>query len=550
MIRSILALAVVGTMLLSCSTSIQQAGAGSSSETVIGKISTIDGRPAIDTKVMLIPSDYDPVSSTAIDNRKIYSDTTTETGDYRMLVSDTGRFNVLAIQLSLGTRSLISGIFVHGDTTGVQPCTLKAPGAIKVILPAGVDTLNGYVYIPGTTTLARLSSTKGYVILDSVPAGIASSIYYGLESGSVAPSPILDSIPVLSGDTTITTYSAWKFSKRCYFNTTASGAGVSNTVLHFPVLVRLTAANFSFSGTRKNGEDIRFIKADGSPCAYEIERWDSAGAVAEVWVNVDTVFGSDNAHYVKMLWGNPNAAGAANAGAVFDTANGFQGVWHLSDPDLANVKDATGNHFDGTPSDTAPVAAIGAIGIAKGFKGPSSYFDMKNTASGKLNFPENGVYTLSAWVYADTLDNKFHAIVGKSDNQYFLKLKPYYPPNPMRWEFAEFHDMVGWQITDTLATAQQWKYLVGVRQGANQFFYLDGVLVDTSIEIRADSVARYTGDDVTIGKFLTYSAIDAGYCPFSGKIDEVRISSVARSADWIKLCYMNQKTPDALLSFK
>jgi trimeric autotransporter adhesin len=222
----------------------------------------------------------------------------------------------------------------------------------------------------------------------------------------------------------------------------------------------------------------------------------------------------------------------------------------LAEPDLAIVKDATGNRFDGTPSDTAPVSATGAIGIGKGFNGISSCFDMKNTANGTLNFAENAVYTVSAWAYADTLDDKFHAIVGKSDNQYFLKLKQYYPPNPMRWEFAEYHGMAGWEITDTLATAKEWKYLVGVRQGARQYFYLDGVLVDTAIEIKADSSARHTGDDVTIGKFLTYSSIDAGYCPFKGKIDEVRISNVVRSADWIKLGYMNQKTPDALVRFK
>jgi hypothetical protein len=251
-----------------------------------------------------------------------------------------------------------------------------------------------------------------------------------------------------------------------------------------------------------------------------------------------------------MLWGNPLATAVSSSASVFDTANGFQGVWHFSEQNLANVNDATGNHFDGTPSDTAPVSATGAIGIGKGFNGASSYFDMKNTASGKLNFPENGTYTVSAWVYADTLDNRFHSIVGKSDNQYFLKLKQYYPPNPMRWEFAEYHSIAGWQITDTIATAREWKYLVGVRRGQSQCFSLDGILVDSVIQVKADSLPRNTGDDVTIGKFLTFSAIDAGYCPFKGIIDEVRISSVARSPDWVRLCFMNQKTSDALVQFR
>jgi hypothetical protein len=548
--KSLFACCFAATMMLFCSRNPQQVGTGSSSETVIGKITNADGKPATDTRVMLIPFDYDPVSAVPAENRKIYSDTTSGNGEYRMQVSDSGLYNLLAVHLSLGTRSMISNISIHEDSTSVQQCTLSVPGAIRVVLPAGIDTINGYVYIPGTTTAASLMNSNGFVMLDSVPAGTIPAIFYGIAAGSVAPSPIIDSIPVLPGDTAITTYNAWKFSKRCYLNTTASGAGVSEMVLHFPVLIRLSAANFNFTQAKKNGEDVRFIKADGSLCAFEIERWDSAGGLAEVWVNVDTIYGNDESHYIKMLWGNPNAQGASNGAAVFDTAGGFQGVWHLNEPDLAIVKDATGNRFDGSPSDTAPVTVSGAIGIGKGFNGNSSCFDMKNTASGKLNFAENAVYTVSAWAYADTLDDKFHAIVGKSDNQYFLKLKQYYPPNPMRWEFAEYHGMVGWEITDTFAIAKEWKHLVGVRQGSTQYFYLDGVLVDTAIEIKADSSARNTGDDVTIGKFLTYSPINSGYCPFKGKIDEVRISNVAQSAGWVRLCYMNQKTPDALVQFK
>jgi hypothetical protein len=546
--KSLFAFCTASALLLLCTRSPQQAGIGSSSETVIGKITNADGTPAADTKVMLIPFDYDPVSA---GNKEIYSNTTNESGEYRVRVSDTGEYNLLAVQSALKTRALVTYINAHDDSAEVPLCTLKAPGAIKVVLSAGADTANGYVYIPGTTIFASLIHSNGFVILDSVPAGIIPAIYYGVKAGSAAPSSIIDSITVLSADTAITSYVAWKFSARCNLNTTASGAGVGGTVIHFPVLARLSTANFNFAQAKTNGDDIRFVKADGTPCAFEIERWDSASGLAEIWVNVDTVYGNDNSHYIKMLWGNPNAAvGTSNSAAVFNTADGFQGVWHLNEPSLATVKDATGNHFDGTPSDTAPTTIPGEIGGGMKFNGQSSYFDMKNTASGILNFAENAIYTVSAWAYADTLDDRFHVIVGKSDNQYFLKLKQYYPPNPMRWEFAEYIDKIGWDITDTIALAQVWKYLVGVRKGTNQYFYLDGQLVDTVIELKSDSLARNTGDDVTIGKFLTYSNIDASYCPFSGKIDEVRISNVARSADWIKLCFMNQKTPDALVTFK
>jgi hypothetical protein len=89
-----------------------------------------------------------------------------------------------------------------------------------------------------------------------------------------------------------------------------------------------------------------------------------------------------------------------------------------------------------------------------------------------------------------------------------------------------------------------------VRMGTDQHFYLNGELVDTTISISPGSAPRYTGDDVTIGKFLSIPADTIeGKCPFHGKIDEVRISNVAHGPDWIKLCYMNQKEPDALVKW-
>ena len=41
-----------------------------------------------------------------------------------------------------------------------------------------------------------------------------------------------------------------------------------------------------------------------------------------------------------------------------------------------------------------------------------------------------------------------------------------------------------------------------------------------------------------------------GWSIFNGLIDEVRVSSIAHSEDWVKLCFMNQKADDALVEFR
>jgi hypothetical protein len=119
------------------------------------------------------------------------------------------------------------------------------------------------------------------------------------------------------------------------------------------------------------------------------------------------------------------------------------------------------------------------------------------------------------------------------------------------WEFVEYHDKSGWQSTQAAAISKTWKYLVGKRDGYKQYFYCDGELVDSTYFSNSGFVPRNTGSDCTIGRFMqsVTSPSNDGYCYFNGKIDEVRIASAAQSADWIKLCFMNQKANDALVVF-
>ena len=371
---------------------------------------------------------------------------------------------------------------------------------------------------------------------------------------SAKPQLIADSVIVAPGGMTTLTNVLWKFQKKFYLNTTATGANVPGDVENFPVLVRLDAGNLNFGQAQGSGNDIRFAKADGTPLPYEIERWDSLNGQAEIWVKVDTVFGNDNTHVVTMFCGNPNATSESNSVAVFDSANGFQGVWHL----CQSAKDATINHYDGTLSDTAPTPAPGMIGTAYQFDGFANSISMKGTANSTLNFPANGYYTLSAWVYADTLDyapasDSVYAndmtIISKDNCQYALKTRT------TNWSFDEFHDYSGWQATFAPATQRAWKYVVGVRQGTGQFLYVDGKCVVDSVSVFSPkNEPRASIEDVTIGKMpgkrWASLTTDGPPCYFNGAIDEVRMMSKALNADYIKLCFMNQKQNDALVVFK
>ena len=526
-------------ILLRCTGMEPLAGAGSETTNCLtGVIAQADGNPAPNTVVRLVPASYNVVKDSTLP--ALLTDTTNARGEYRFTHLDPGAYTVQAIGLADRARTIIFNVHYAGDSAVAPLGTLLAPGIIKVMLPDSVDKTAGYLFVPGTTFFVFLNGT-GFVVLDSVPAGTVPVIYYAAIT-SAAEKVIRYNVPVPTADTVVITNPSWEHARKLYLNTSGSGANIQEDVYNFPVLIRLTKNNFDFSQAKSDGSDLRFSKTDNTFLSYEIERWDPANSAAEVWVKVDTVFGNNSVQSVFMYWGNPGIAGASSGMSVFDTSNGFQGVWHLDDRASAQCSDATANHFNGvrygmTSASTVP----GIAGNGQAFDGKSSDIIMSNTSSGKLNFPENGTYALSAWVYADSLDNNYHFIVTKGNEQYCLQLD-----NNNSWDFFEFHAYQGWQGTGAAGTAKAWKYIVGVRSGPRQYLYVDGIIADSTIATAPDSTDnRITVENVCIGS--RYSANNRW---FNGVLDEVRIRSRTDGPDWIKLCFMNQRPDDKLVLFK
>lgn len=276
-----------------------------------------------------------------------------------------------------------------------------------------------------------------------------------------------------------------------------------------------------------------------------VEQWNSSEKLAAIWILLNTVYGDNNSQFITLVWDETSTNQIASSNNVYDTALGFQGVWHLSDEDSDSAADATLNGFNGvTDGMTESSIVEGIIGNAREFNGINSSIGISGSSDGKLDFPEDGYYTLSAWVSADHPEMGSQAIIAKSDEQYFLCSVEGYEDGPF-WRFTEFKDGKGWEYSSTDAEAEEWVYLTGVRKGTSQYLYLDGELVDSSITLVSSTKARITDIEVSIGQFMDENG-GPGDGFFNGKIDEVRISDVARSADWIRLCYMNQRTDDRL----
>lgn len=453
-----------------------------------------------------------------------------ESGSYTIELNDCRGFAALlpfsprdsAAPVDLGTRLLLPA----GTARGVMP---------------GEERLGQrwYVQILGLERLTPVDTATGAFFFNDLPAAMYTFRFVSAGTGTTPV--ILDSIRITPGtQVEVPVYQQWSHSKRLFLNTTASGADVAGTVTNFPVLIRLTAANFTFSQAEGDGSDLRFTKCDGTPLHYEIERWAPAAQAADIWVKIDTVYGNDSTHYLILYWGNAQASSASNGAAVFNKSDGFEGVWHLGEAGDAAAMDATINHYNGTPSGmTAASAVPGAIGIGRRFDGSSNYIQMVNTANSSLDFPENGYYSLSAWVYVDTLAFPFSLIASKGPFQYVLEVM-----DSTNWEFAECKDGLsyGWDVTRSPVSTKTWVNVVGVRNGGGQYLYVNGACVDSTIEKLESGVRRDSKYDFLIGK-----AADISGDYFNGIIDEVRIMSTPVDPSWVRLCYMNQQSQDRLI---
>lgn len=209
-IRSMVACIVVA-ILLSCSTGPVDVSDGGTdypnTKTIAGVIVASDGDEAPNTMVQLIAEGYNPLRDEELPDSLI--DTTGDDGAYNFTITDSGIYNIQAIDLNERTRWLKKDIAVFDDTVHVPRGILSEPGVINIILPDTVDTGNGYIYIEGTdiwkkiSDVILLSGNHYSIILDSVPASRIPDLRYTTDDPNSKSMLISDTTEVIANDTVI-----------------------------------------------------------------------------------------------------------------------------------------------------------------------------------------------------------------------------------------------------------------------------------------------------------------------------------------------------------
>jgi len=322
----------------------------------------------------------------------------------------------------------------------------------------------------------------------------------------------------------------WTYRKRL----TIDASRVAGDLTNFPVLINTIDADWmeddSYGGhvAQTDGGDIMFTAGDGiTKLDHEIEKYEPSTGELVAWVEVRSLSSSTNTN-IYIYYGNTSLGvdeNQWNSVGVWDSS--FREVFHLHEAS-GTLYDSTASGYTGAAAGNATQGVVGKISTAVEFDGSAG---SHVTLSDGI-MASDQTFTFSAWVKADTLNNEWEGIVTKGRE------------SSVDWQGLWINGSnlltFGWELPDgnvdgsTLSTGQ-WYYVAGTYDGTDRRLYLNGAL-DGGPD--PGSHGTDIGESTLIGEDLMGSVLD-------GVIDEVRISNVARSADWIQTEYNNQKAPAA-----
>jgi hypothetical protein len=291
-----------------------------------------------------------------------------------------------------------------------------------------------------------------------------------------------------------------------------------------------------------NGYDIVFSSdsAGAHLLNWEMDTYSPTTGSVAIWVQVPTV--SHTIDTVIYMWyGNSGISTFQGNKAATWSAN-YSAVYHMGDNAVnPSVADSTSNGNTGiAAANTSTKTAAGEIGAALSFNGTSDAIGAGKGAS----FSIPGNISLEAWVNANSMPSQGNQtyIAGKGYNgtneAYFLRLET--DNNYVSWVEAG---------TSTFPSAFEarvavsgfsggWHHVVGTFDGVWNI-YVDGMKTTSS---QTQPPFSSQSEQFTIGAQDSTSTMKNYW---NGTIDEVRLSNVARSADWISTEYNNQSQPSS-----
>ncbi|MFW9818706.1 MAG: DUF2341 domain-containing protein, partial [Candidatus Thorarchaeota archaeon] len=318
-----------------------------------------------------------------------------------------------------------------------------------------------------------------------------------------------------------------------YKNITIDHTKVSGprNLIDFPVLLSIFDSDLH-DNVQPDGDDIAFAN-NFQWLDHETElfnqNYNSTHAELIVWIRVPVLSPTKDT-IIRMYYGNSFIDIQENPAGVWK--NNYVGVWHM--------KESIGDHYDSALGVYNGVERGNVIQDSPGFIDGANEFMGITTESwieiiNSRDLLVDSAFTVEAWFKLDTLPNNYVGLVetGRSIEPDWVGL----------WIDDSNRITFGWDwrsggnVHGSLLSVDQWYYAVAVYNGTQRDLYLNGVL----------DAGPSTGTLNTITQNW-WIGTDGNANYFDGIIDEVKISQISRSADWINTEYNNKYDPNSFYS--
>jgi hypothetical protein len=335
----------------------------------------------------------------------------------------------------------------------------------------------------------------------------------------------------------VTCTTSWGARRKITLNNSASAANLAD----FPLLVKVNSSRIDYGKTQSAGQDIRFVDPSdpNTVLPYEIELWNESGD-SYVWVKVPQIDSGSTTDYIWMYYDNGSASDGQAATSVWDS--NYKVVQHLEETGACSVTftDSTSTGNNGACTGSGPAAySSGKIDGARDFDGSDDYINIADSASQDMS---NGTY--EAWFNTDTT-GAYQWLLEKGeedDDNYAMFIN-----NSNRFSFnyrdTSFANHPLSDATTTIASGT-WYHVVAVVDvtGNTIKLYINGAQVASTTGTGTPMTS--TSGGIHIGAEIFGGGVSV---PLNGKMDEVRVSNIARSADWLEADHISQN--DAMNTF-
>jgi hypothetical protein len=322
---------------------------------------------------------------------------------------------------------------------------------------------------------------------------------------------------------------------------------IDSTLSQFPVMLRLSASCGAgsadmtrvFDDLGANSLKIAVTSDDGLTQLYvEVEKWDSTNEEVILWVSKSGWTLSSTADTVLYLYYDYNHAdnptyvgvpGSTPGQAVWDSSH--KRVDHMQDdPDVNHTTDSSASNYDGSKSPYAngSIETAGKLGEAQNFDNIDD--KIIHTA---INVADGGEFTVEFIARPDVVESAMQSVFGDTANASSIRFfksgtdRRIYIYNFSGGEYQWF------EVGEFNLENHHWAIVFSSTRVIT--VYKDGTAVATR---------TYTNDQF---RFATIGYSYGSNTYYKGWLDEVRHSSSARAAAWIKAAYYSAW--DTLVTF-